>query len=359
MNLSDQLAACLQRHGLDGAAGVIAVSGGPDSVALGHLGVCLLRAGKLPRLIFAHVNHLLRGEESDADERFVLQLAALWHMGDDPRLQCRSTRIDVAQIARAEQGNLESIARRERYAWLCRLAGAEKAAWIATGHTADDQAETVLFRLLRGSGVHGLGGMAECRTLDGSIRLVRPLLGVRRQTLLDELHLSKIPYRTDSSNLERGFMRNRIRLDLLPLLEREFNPRVVGALCRLAEQARELSGEIAVQAEALRVVAELPRAGAMLVFAADRLEKAAPNLVREMFRLIWRREGWPMGEIDFERWHWLVEIVRGQRPACDFPGQIHARRVGQVVQISPSPTGTGARGEGTLERDDPAPPAGS
>ena len=161
MSLASSVMDCLQRHALERTAGVVAVSGGPDSVALAHLCLGLLQDGKIERLIFAHVNHQLRGAESDTDETFVQGLLALWHMDGDPRVSWQTTRIDVAAIAKTEHNNLESIARRERYRWFLQLARAENAAWIATGHTTDDQAETVLFRLLRGSGVLGLGGVPE------------------------------------------------------------------------------------------------------------------------------------------------------------------------------------------------------
>lgn len=333
MPLLEHVSDCLRLHALEYTPGVVAVSGGPDSMAFAHLCVELLRAGRLPRLILAHVNHLLRGDESDADERFVQQLPALWQMADDARLQCRTTRIDVAGIAAAQRDNLENTARQERYGWLTQVAHDTGAAWIATGHSADDQAETVLFRLIRGSGVLGLGGMAERRPVGNGVWLIRPLLTTRRQTLLDYLCERKLPYRVDSSNRDLSFTRNRLRLELLPMLEAHFNPGVVDALCRLADQAQELSAEIAAQADRLRAVAELPRAGAVLVFNAIRLQDASGNLVREMFRMIWQREGWPMGDMDFERWHWLVEIVQGMRPACDFPGKIHVQRVGGVVQL--------------------------
>jgi tRNA(Ile)-lysidine synthase len=166
---------------------------------------------------------------------------------------------------------------------------------------------------------------------------MRPLLAMRRQALLDYLHARQIPYRVDSSNRDPRFTRNRLRLELLPMLEANFNPAVVDVLCRLADQAQELSVEIATRADTLRREAELPRAGATLIFSLAPLQKASANLVREMFRLVWQREGWPMGGMDFERWNWLVEIVQEARPACDFPGKIHVRRFGGIVQISHQP----------------------
>ena len=342
MDLSALVAECLHRHGLEQTAGVVAVSGGPDSVALAHLLVGLLQDGKVPRLILAHVNHQLRGDESDADEAFVQSLAARWGRGDDGRLACQTQRIDVAAIAQAERDNLESIARRERYRYLTQLARAESAAWIATGHTADDQAETVLFRLLRGSGVLGLAGMPECRALDGKVRLIRPLLRLRRPALLDEMNEKQIPYRVDSSNRDLRFTRNRLRLELLPLLEQDYNPAIVEVLCRLADQAQEFRAETARNAAQLMYEAEFSRAGNILVFSTDRLRNASVNLVREMFRLVWQREGWPMGDMDFASWHRLVEIVDGSCSAWDFPGTIHVRRAGNVIQIHAKPVSEAA-----------------
>jgi tRNA(Ile)-lysidine synthase len=327
------VAACLERHGLEHTTGIVAVSGGPDSVALAHLCVSLLQDGKIARLLLAHVNHQLRGDESDADEAFVQSLPTSWQLQDDARLACHSHRIDVAAIAQAEHANLEGIARRERYRWFTELAHAEGAAWIATGHSADDQAETVLFRLLRGSGVLGLGGMGECRPLDADVYLLRPLLSVRRSALLEYLHERKITYRIDSSNRDVRFTRNRLRLELMPLLQQNYNVGIVDVLCGLAEQAQELHREVSAAATRLLGAAELPRAGDMLVFSVAKLREASANRVREMFRLVWQREGWPMGDMDFERWNRVADIVAGTCSAGDFPGRIHVRHVGKIVQI--------------------------
>lgn len=333
MSLADHVAACLRRHNLLQSTGIVAVSGGPDSVAVAHLCIGLLQQTKLARLILAHVNHQLRGAESDGDETFVRNLGE----SAESRLTVRATRIDVAAIAKLEHSNLESTARRERYRWLAQLARGEGAAWIATGHTADDQAETVLFRLLRGSGVLGLGAMTECRTLDDGVKLLRPLLSVRRQALLDYLNEKQTPFRVDSSNSDLRFTRNRLRHELLPLLQEHYNPGIVEVLCRLAEQGHALHADIVVDAARLLSEAELPRAGNILVFAVERLQKASENLQREMFRLVWKREGWPLGEMDFERWHRLCAIVAGSCAASDFPGPIHADRASNVVRVRSIP----------------------
>jgi len=330
MNLATHVAGFLARHHLENTVGVVAVSGGPDSVALTHLLVELLRERKIERLILAHVNHQLRGDESDGDERFVRDLL-------QPGVSVRTTRIDIAAIAKAEHDNLESIARRERYRYFEQIAREEGAAWVATGHTADDQAETVLFRLLRGSGVLGLGGVSAARPLDDGVTLIRPLLAIRRQALLDYLHDKQIAYRIDSSNQELRFTRNRLRHELLPLLRANYNEGIDDVLCRLAEQARDLHASVVEQAQMLLQTAERPRAGTMLVFGVDSLRSANVNLVREMFRLVWQREGWAMSGMDHVHWQRLVEIALGSHAACDFPGRIHACRVGGVLQLRVQP----------------------
>lgn len=328
MSLLVQVAAFLDRHGLTQSAGVVAVSGGPDSVALAHVLI-----GVLPplKLTLAHVNHQLRDAESDADEDFVQNLA------QSLNVSCRTTRIDVRSIAERERDNLESIARRERYAWLTQIAREASAAWIVTGHTADDQAETVLFRLLRGSGVLGLRGVADVRAL-GDITLGRPLLNARRQQVHDFLRERNLAFRVDSSNRDLSFTRNRLRHELLPRLQQNYNPAIVDVLCRLAGQAQELAGEIEFHIERLLADAEKPRAGNILVFALAPLHAATPNLVRELFRHIWDREGWPMSDMDHEHWQRLVDIVHGAESECDYPGGIRVRRAGKVLQIHGRPS---------------------
>lgn len=337
MNLSAHVADFLRRQALENTIGVIALSGGPDSVALAHLLARQTRQGLLSRLIVAHVNHQLRGDESDADERFVQQIPQRLDLGGDARLDVRTTRIDVAALAAARQENLENTARDARYGWLATVAQEEGAAWVATGHSADDQAETVLFRLMRGSGLTGLAGMREARALTGNVRLVRPLLAVRRREILAYLEQENIPYRIDSSNRDERFTRNRIRERLLPLLQEEFNPAIVEVLGRLAEQARDVVEEVEAMARRLLAEAELPRAGAILVFAGDRLSQAPVNHVREMFRLVWIREGWPLRDMDFARWNRLAEIVASTSATVNFPGGIVVERKGRVLRIHDNP----------------------
>jgi tRNA(Ile)-lysidine synthase len=335
MTPPDRVAEFFGRHGLHGTAGVVAISGGPDSVALAHALTRLLHDGVIPRLVLAHVNHLLRGDESDEDEAFVVGLPERWAVAGKPGPTVQFVRTDTAELAREAGDNLEAFARTWRYAWLADLARQEGAAWVATGHTADDQAETVLFRLFRGSGLDGLAGIPELRPLTPGVELIRPLLGVRREDVIAYLVANNLPFRQDATNADARFTRNRIRHDLLPRLQADYNPAVVDVLCRLADQAAAVQTIIEPLAEALLAQAELPRAGDVLVFDADVLAGAPAHLVRELFRVVWRREGWPAGEMGYAEWDTLARIAAGDVTAWDFPGRVRVRRVGRVVQIAP------------------------
>lgn len=312
---------------------VVAFSGGPDSTALLHALVAV-RYGSTPPLIIAHLNHMLRGEESDADEQFVRQMHGRLS-SSAASIELRCERIDIAKQAEIEGANRESIARRERYAWLGRMASETGADWVATGHTADDQAETLLHRLLRGTGLQGLRGIAARRPLCDGVELVRPMLHVRRADVLAFLEQRGLPFRQDSSNFDISLTRNRIRHELLPLLANDYNPAVVRILGQLAEQAEEMHGTLSQLAEKLLADAELPRAGGRLIFNQDRLSAAPRHLIREALRLAWTREGWPLGEMGFADWDRLADVVQGERRAVDFPGGITARMQGRVVQLGP------------------------
>lgn len=205
----------------------VGVSGGADSVALLLL-LLELRDELGIVLSVAHLNHKLRGKASDADEKFVARLAA------KHGLEFFSESVAVAAKARREKANLEDAARRSRYDFFSRLVADGKINRVAVAHTADDQAETVLAHILRGTGLAGLGGIhpeTEC--------VVRPLLGVRRAELRAYLRAKKQKWREDATNKDTTRLRARIRLKLLPLLERQFQPLVVGHLASLAQFARE------------------------------------------------------------------------------------------------------------------------
>jgi tRNA(Ile)-lysidine synthase len=140
------------------------------------------------------------------------------------------------------------------------------------------------------------------------------------------------PYRTDSTNADLHFTRNRLRAEVLPLLK-TFNPDVVAALTRAADQAAEAFDLIDRQAADLLARAELPRAGALVILDATALTAADPLLAREAFRRVWAREGWPATQFRATHWHRLLAVATGSPPAADFPGGVTARRVGRVVRL--------------------------
>jgi len=223
---------------------VVAVSGGPDSVALLYLLQALADEAGLV-LQAAHLNHMLRGEESDRDAELAAEHARA--LG----LPFVAERADVRRIARQQHLSIEHAARICRYRFLYQVA-AEHQSKIALGHTADDQAEEVLLRLLRGSGRKGLGGMAFSREQ----AVIRPLLDCRKEQILRYLEQHRIRYRLDGSNTDRQYLRNRVRLDLLPLLEKEFNPAVRRSLLQtaaiLADEDRLLADLAEEAAQSIR-----------------------------------------------------------------------------------------------------------
>jgi tRNA(Ile)-lysidine synthase len=223
----------------------VAVSGGADSVALlralAHLAPDL---GLV--LVVLHFNHNLRGPDSEADAAFVSTLAT--QLALDSAIESG----DVAALAAQCHLSIEAAGRRARYAFFLRATAAHRLDCVATAHTLDDQAETVLLRLLRGAGSSGLAGIHRSCDLSavaapvdsgvsasahGSPRLIRPLLATTRQQVEEFLLSLGQPFRQDSSNLSPRYLRNRVRADLLPALERDYNPQLRHALSETAEIA--------------------------------------------------------------------------------------------------------------------------
>ncbi|MBI5208787.1 MAG: tRNA lysidine(34) synthetase TilS [Elusimicrobia bacterium] len=207
-----------------------AVSGGPDSVCLAHfLSVEARRKGFDLRL--AHIHHGLRGRDADADARSVEAL------GRKLGWPVVSRKVDVAGRARKRRKGVEDAARELRYRALARLAAAAGCNKVATGHQLDDQAETVLLHLLRGTRLRALAGIPPRRPLAPAVELIRPLLPITRREVLLYLRLHGLKHRLDLSNRSTGFTRNWVRLKVIPLLERR-NPRIREHLSGIAEQAR-------------------------------------------------------------------------------------------------------------------------
>ena len=319
-SLSSRVLAALRVAGI--AAGdrlVVAVSGGVDSMGLLDLLVGLQR--RLPlRLHVAHVHHGLRGRAADREAALVVATAArhglavtLCHL--DPRERPRGA-------------SVEMWARAARYGCLEAVAGRVRAAGIATAHTQNDQAETVLLNLLRGTGPRGLAGIPPVRH-----RVVRPLLAVARPELEAYAAAHRVPYRRDASNAWLAFRRNRVRHRLLPQLAAEYNPRLVESLAALARQLREDEDTLSAQAAALAGQAVSARAG-LLHLERARLRQAPPAISRRVFQAAVAQAG--RGQVGLTRRH-LEALARLLREAgtVRLPGGLEARVRGADLWIGP------------------------
>jgi tRNA(Ile)-lysidine synthase len=241
----------IQRHSLisPGEIVVVGVSGGADSVCLLHV-LAKWQKGLGIRLQAAHLNHQLRGAESEADTEYVSDLAG--SLG----IPITIDRQDVAAYRTERNCSIEEAARELRYAFLARVAKEVGASRIAVGHTRDDQVETILMHILRGTGIAGLRGLAPCspmaydsrevsgpstppslRAERGNLLVIRPLLDITREETTNYCQEYQLDPRIDSSNRSLSFFRNRLRLQLLPLL-RQYNPGIDQALLRLADIAK-------------------------------------------------------------------------------------------------------------------------
>jgi tRNA(Ile)-lysidine synthase len=316
----------------------IAVSGGADSVAL--LRVLLeLRQEMALVLSVAHVNHQLRGADADRDADFVADLARRHG------LEFHLAERDVRTYATEHKLSLEAAGRRVRYAFFSELVEQHKADKVATAHTLDDQAETVLLKVLRGSWLRGFAGIHDqLRGQDGRVWVVRPLLGTTRREIEDYLRRLSQPWCEDLSNRDLQFRRNRVR-QLLPRLEAEHNPAVRTVLAQMAELAR---AEESYWAEKVAEIA--PRlitccGQQALTIDADLLKTQPLALQRRLLRFAMEMEQvqLKLGFAEVERLRGLLTAHAGSR--CELPSGWEARkqrsRTASSLQISRSGTGPG------------------
>ena len=250
----------------------VAVSGGPDSVLLLHFMKDLALEWGIT-LAAVHFNHHLRGAESDGDERFVRNLA------DSVGVAFIGGEADVGRVAREKKRNLEATARELRYRFFFSLVDQGRLEKVVTAHTANDQAETVLMRLLRGAGTRGLSGIYPL--LEGKV--ARPFLDLTRAEIMREIEARKLEYRLDSTNLDSRLRRNKVRQELLPLLEKEFNPAIIPLLKNHADRARDEEAFLEQQARERSRPWRL-REGAEEKISVRALRGFAPAIQRRVLR---------------------------------------------------------------------------
>lgn len=304
---------------------LVAVSGGPDSVALLRAMVLLSSDYDL-RLTTAHLNHGLRGAEAQREEEFVRGLCA--GMG----IACICKTVDIRAVRKGKGMSLEEVGRDERYRFLdatAEICGARK---IATGHHRDDQAETVLINLLRGSGLEGLKGIPPVR--DG--RIIRPLLHVGRQEILEFLCREGLTYMTDSSNLSPLFLRNRIRHELIPELTLRYNPGIVEALSHTAEIIRreddylqDVVRQILNQWEIVPGATEIRLPLASLLDLHEALQRRLIKCLLEAAA----PPGYGIGFRHIDAVLAFTQRQRRHRASLDLPGLIHVEREADFLRI--------------------------
>jgi len=283
---------------------VAAVSGGPDSMALLHLLKTMAEETPMT-VVVAHANHQFRGAESDGEADMVLRTAESWG------LACEIAELGMPEYIASTGMNPQEASRERRYRFLRETAANRGATRILTAHHADDQAETVLMRVIRGTGVSGLAGIPSRRILD-RLELIRPLLRITKRELLDYCKRNGVPYAVDSSNVDRHYFRNAVRLDLMPALE-EHNPRLREALVRLADMAA--ADDDYMKAEALRAFREcaIP-SGEGFRLERRRFRGLHVALQRRLIKLLLECSGSPRQLQHFGRVEELAQAISRDRP---------------------------------------------
>ena len=302
---------------------LVALSGGPDSVALLHLLLDLQRGRDVIVAGLAHFHHQLRGEEADGDEAFCRELAAT------VAVPIEVGREDVRHAARSAGRSVEDMARQLRYRFLHAAADRVGADVIAVGHTLDDQAETFLLRLVRGAGARGLSGI---RPRAG--RVIRPLIEISRTELRDYSRRRGLVWREDSSNRDVTIPRNRVRHELIPYLQREFNPGITHVLARDAALARVDDDRLQAEAIDLTSTIVLSTTDGKTEIDAVALRLLHPALAsRVVFHILASR-----GHGRFVGFDHVDEMLRladaADGTAVDLPGQ-RAMRRGDVIVLGP------------------------
>jgi tRNA(Ile)-lysidine synthase len=300
-----------------------AVSGGGDSVALLHL---LRRAerGNRYRLVVAHLDHGLR-RGSRSDRRFVEELA------EELSVECIADRREVPQARRRDESP-EEAARRVRREFLLEAASLAGANLVATGHTMDDQAETILMRLVRGAGTTALTGMVE----DGPAPFVRPLLGFEGRDLRDWLDRRGLAYREDPSNRSLQFDRNRVRRLVLPVLAETLNPRAARHLVKAAAGIRD--DTLYLDGLAVKLTDRLTRTdrAGRLSIDVKGLGEVHPVLARRLARIALERAGSDPRRLGSRHVEALLGLIDAPgRSQIHLPGRLQARKTGARIVISP------------------------
>jgi tRNA(Ile)-lysidine synthase len=340
-NLESELLRVWPTAKWEGLTVLVGVSGGPDSVALAD---CLRR--HLPsnsRLVLAHLNHALRGQESDADQQFVSEFAK--------RLDCAfvTSKLEIAEVKgtagpvgkagsdshdkltidtemggnawlleNARRGDDEESLRRLRYRFYEEIAGMCGARYVALGHTLDDSVETTFYNFVRGTGLRGLVGIPAFRELGPDVVIARPLIRTTRAQVMDYLIRHSVPYRIDSSNqLTDRYARNVIRHEVLPMIQRQVAPGVQLAVQRASEHVRDILEWVDRSAEPVMHQCEAISTNNEVCVALKLAEQTPWPVMHAAIRTMWDRRGWPLQSMGYEHWQRLRALLLDEHSSAN------------------------------------------
>ena len=302
---------------------ILAVSGGADSVAMARCLTRIITPELRSNLVIGHVNHGWRGEQSEADAQFVQNIAE--ELG-----------LEFVCLVPEDVLRTEAAARDQRYRLLTGLAKKRGARYVLMAHSCDDQVETVLDRILRGTGLAGLRGIPRERELEHGIALVRPLLEASRCEILTYLSELGQEYCHDASNDDVEYTRNRIRHELLPLLKNQYHSAADEALLRLQQMASELQDVIAEIVYPLfqkHTHFAYSVAGERVEITCEGLTDVAPYLIRELFVLVWKQQQWARGAMTAAHWQRLADAVGTPIASFELPGGVRVECDGEVLVV--------------------------
>src|SRR3990170_2942083 len=301
---------------------VVGVSGGPDSVALLNILHSINSAKNLHfRFYVAHLNHQLRGKSSEDDAQFVENLSK------ELSLPFILKNVNIQEIANQTKRSIEETARIERYKFFTESSQKYNASAVAIGHTADDNAETILHRIIRGTGISGLEGIPVKRPLtpDSTIQIVRPLLFTWRREIIDYLGKEQQNYRTDVSNYETTCFRNKIRLELIPLLEKQFNPNIKNTLVQLCQIFSANNEYLSPEAKKILKDSTIESTEGSYTLDTHFLTKQPRILQQLVFQEILNIMQIPLQEITYEHYTKILNEIakKGRGRHFQLPGKLY------------------------------------
>lgn len=309
---------------------LVAVSGGADSVSLLR-GLVAVKSRGLGKLHAAHLHHGLRGPEADQDLQFVERLC------QNLDIPSHIGWADTQTIASKRGDGIEEAARTARYEFLKTTAEQIGARYVATGHIAEDQIETILHRVIRGTSVAGLGGIPRVRSLSPAVSLIRPLLTFRKTEINDYLTALGQVYCNDTTNSDLQHTRNRIRNQLLPELKSIYNSNIDQAILRLGELATSAQAVVDRQVESLwQQVVDNHSSDSVRVDVRE-IGQSDHYLVRSLFVRIWREREWPRQSMGYKQWDNLARLAYASQCTeshLALPGRVTVERRRNVIVLT-------------------------